>query len=779
MGDPVKVWGMDDRIPIGTQAVAPMLIGHEKEDVRASRVVGQSRSTSPSKGGGSGAAGKHTKEATPGNVLRHDRQLPCRSVGPGPGNQAWFSLSDRNTFLVLEGSSEVGGERRAFAATRPGPSARHNGTVQSVMHTEKLPDEKRPSPVRALLIGTVLVPAGVFFGAYAYLIIQALTWAQTSLQLGSVFTLFIVAVLNGFVGLIAKPLKLRQGEQLLIYIMMCLAACLSGNSFVPFLVNTMVAGRYYATPENKWADFHDLLPSFFGPTDDRIIRWYYEGSGTLYSPEVLREWAVPLAYWGAMIILLMMGAVFIANLLGKQWVHRERLTFPLVQLPLEMTSEGTSSHFWRNKYMWAGLLTAAILESIDFINYLYPSVPTVWLKARRVEAWASSTPWNAIRPFSVAFFPFMIGIGFLLTRDASFSCWFFYLLGKLATVGCAAAGLRGGGSKSGLARLPLMQEQGAGGLLGIMAGAMWVAKGSLREAWRRKEPDETAFINPRYALGGFVAVMVALTLMASAAGLTPTIGVLYFGLYFLFVTAIGRVVAETGAGWTMVQRNRAHQLVMALLGGRRFTAQGLTSFMVMDWLDNDYRDTPVVHLLSALKMRHDTGKIPAGQLLAAVSLTTVVGLISSFWTFLHIYYSYGAATAKVRPWFTAVGRQPYQQLADALNFPQPPDLWGLAGSAFGFIVVLVLGVARQMIPNFMLHPVGYAIANTASMEYLWMPFLIAWALKSVVLRYGGIKVYHRMVPFALGAILGDLVAPGLWGLYGTLVGRQMYMFFPH
>ncbi len=56
---------------------------------------------------------------------------------------------------------------------------------------------------------------------------------------------------------------------------------------------------------------------------------------------------------------------------------------------------------------------------------------------------------------------------------------------------------------------------------------------------------------------------------------------------------------------------------------------------------------------------------------------------------------------------------------------------------------------------------------------------ITWVLKSLALRYGGIKVYHRLVPLFIGLILGDFVTAGLWGLYGTIVGQRMYMFFPH
>ncbi len=631
---------------------------------------------------------------------------------------------------------------------------------------------------RAIVIGCLLIPAGVFFGAYAYLIVQAILWAQTSLQLGSVFSLLLVIAGARGLGRFHQRLRLSQHELLIIYVMVSLAACVSGVGMVPFLVNTMAAGHYYATPENHWEDLIGNLPRWFGPHDERVIKAYYEGTGTLYSPTVLQEWGWPLVWWSAMIVLIVLGSVFLVSLFGRQWVVREKLTFPLVQLPLEMSAESGGGAFWRNRLMWTGFVAAGILESINFVNYLCPSFPTVWLKARPMNQYFTAPPWTGMRPFSMAFYPFMIGVGWLLTLESSLSCWLFYLLGKLANVACVAGGFRGS-SMSGLARLPLVQEQGCGAMLGLVAAAVWVARRQLAEAVRdRSGRDPAAFLHPRTALIGFAAVLALLTALTAVAGLAAPVGLTYYVLYFAFVLAIARIVAETGAGWTMVGNMNPHGLLIGTFGTRAWTPRGLAVFSYLDWHDSDYRDTPLVHLLAALKMRHEVD-IPRAGLLGAVLSALGMGLMSSLWAHLHIYYTFGAATAKVRGWYTAVGQTPYRRLASWSAYALPTDWAGLGGAAFGFLFALLLGAARQRIPGWPFHPIGYAIANTPSMDYLWMPFLIAWALKLLVLRYGSISAYRKLVPLFLGAILGDLVVPAAWGMYGTLIGRQMYMFFPH
>jgi hypothetical protein len=632
-----------------------------------------------------------------------------------------------------------------------------------------------PPPWRAIAIGALLIPFGVLFGAYGYLIVQAIIWAQTCLQLGSVFTLLVVVALTRLLALLGRRFGLTQQEQLIVYVMVSLSACVSGVSMVPFLVNTMVAGRYYATPDNNWDRLVERLPRWFGPTDPEIVRDFYEASGSLYRWQTLSEWLLPLCYWSAIICLFVLGSLLLVNLFGEQWVRRERLTFPLVQLPIAMTGAGA---FWRNRLAWLGMALAGVLESINFVNYLWPSVPTVWLKARRIPAVeAAAPPWNGLQLFAIAFFPFMIGVGFLLTLEASLSCWLFYLLGKAANIACIAAGFRGG--TEGWARLPFLQEQGSGAMLGLVAAAIWVARRPLWEALKRAAPaGQTDLVSPRPSLIGFGLVVVALVVMSATAGLRVGIAAALFVLYFAFALAIARVVAETGAGWTIIGRNYPHDLVISALGTRAFSGRGLAVFAFTDWFDRDFRDTPATHVLAALKMRRETG-IRARQLLSGMLVALVVGLISSLWAHLHIYYTYGAATAKVRGWYTAVGQDPYLRLANWVSYPLQPDWYGLGASAFGAVAAVLLGIARQRFPGLPLHPIGYAIANTPSMDYLWMPFLIAWLLKLLVLRYGGIKLYHKLVPLALGVILGDLAVPALWGIYGTIVSRRMYMFFPH
>jgi hypothetical protein len=84
---------------------------------------------------------------------------------------------------------------------------------------------------------------------------------------------------------------------------------------------------------------------------------------------------------------------------------------------------------------------------------------------------------------------------------------------------------------------------------------------------------------------------------------------------------------------------------------------------------------------------------------------------------------------------------------------------------------LALTLVRATWVSWPLHPIGYAMAGTPTMNSLWLPFLIAWAVKSAVLKGGGMRSYRRCMPFFLGLILGDFFC----GASATLLA----CFLPH
>jgi hypothetical protein len=96
----------------------------------------------------------------------------------------------------------------------------------------------------------------------------------------------------------------------------------------------------------------------------------------------------------------------------------------------------------------------------------------------------------------------------------------------------------------------------------------------------------------------------------------------------------------------------------------------------------------------------------------------------------------------------------------------------------GFAVTVFLNVFRLRFAGFPFHPVGYAISSSWSLSLLWMPLLIAWIIKTLLLRYGGLRAYRRALPFFLGIILGECILGSLWTLIGIALDVPTYSFWP-
>ncbi|MDH7569939.1 MAG: hypothetical protein QHJ73_10175, partial [Armatimonadota bacterium] len=311
-------------------------------------------------------------------------------------------------------------------------------------------DENNPTPTketgarpgwrwRGVLLGLLLIPPSTLYGVYAYIVVQALLWTQTSLLRGPVFVLFVVVLLNLLVRRLKARFALTGPELLTIYVMLTIATAVSGIGMVQFLTPILGSAFYYATPENRWTEFHEFIPRWLVPNDRAVIEGFFKGYGSLYRAAVLKAWALPVAAWTGFLFVLLFVMLCANVLVRRRWVEAERLTFPLIHLPLEMAREGGSPAFWRNRMMWTGFAVAGILESVNYLNWFQPTVPYIPIKPTNIAAAIATQPWSGIKPLYVAFYPFMIGIGYLLTLQISFSCWAFYLLVKLENVVAVAA----------------------------------------------------------------------------------------------------------------------------------------------------------------------------------------------------------------------------------------------------------------------------------------------------------------------------------------------------
>jgi hypothetical protein len=61
---------------------------------------------------------------------------------------------------------------------------------------------------------------------------------------------------------------------------------------------------------------------------------------------------------------------------------------------------------------------------------------------------------------------------------------------------------------------------------------------------------------------------------------------------------------------------------------------------------------------------------------------------------------------------------------------------------------------------------------------LWTSSLLGGLAKALLLRYGSLPVYKKVLPFVLGLMLGEFVIGALWAVFGLVTGLKVYDVWP-
>jgi hypothetical protein len=447
-----------------------------------------------------------------------------------------------------------------------------------------------------------------------------------------------------------------------------------------------------------------------------------------------------------------------------------------------MTAPDSDRRFWKNSLMWGGFAIAFVIGLVNGLAILYPSLPMFQgIKAYDLAGSLGNGPWQAMarggNGLKMASYPFAIGIAYFIPLDLSFSCWFFYIARKLVQVAGEAFGLGGVGNND----FPYYDSQSSGAWLAlgviIVAGAMPYLKGVWRQAWSDQgtESERAESRLYRRAILGLAIGMLLLIGFGMTMGMRPWVGAVFFGVYFLIAITITRVRAELGTPHEIYFVN-PQQIMVNLLGYNLLGPMNLTAIYSMYWFNRCVRSHPMPNQLESLKMAEGTAiRIP--PLVFTLLLASLAGLLTSYYSNLNICYDAGALAKCTGGFKTWVGRESFDRLSTVLRDRPAPDALRIAYMAVGASVVIALKMLRTSFAGWPFHPAGYALAVSYAMDYFWFAFLVSWLVKLLIVRYGGMKLHNRAVPFFLGLILGDFCIGSLWAIVGPVMGQQTYKIF--
>jgi len=638
----------------------------------------------------------------------------------------------------------------------------------------------------SFMLGAVLVPlvslwvAGmenVYGGRPTYL----------SVFFHAVMLLGALVALNALLRLVAPRYTFTRAEMLLIYIMIGVSSGIVGDQFLAILIPSLAYPFRYATDANRWAErLLPHLPTHAMVANPLAVRHFYEGDATLYALANLKPWLGPGLLWASFIAVTQLMCLGINVLIRRQWTQYEKLSFPLIILPLEMTTTGRGS-LWRNKLTWIGFAASACIDLLNGLNVHYPVIPQIPVKSRWIQF---SPQWQAaLTTTGIAFYPFIIGLAFLLPADLTFSTWFFLLFFRFQRFLFAALGYPSPypWSSTGHSVAPAMLEQGIGSYIAVVVFALWAARRHLASVWKAiwkgfgpREDNAAAGITPaevteyRLALGFIVLGLGLTTFFAASLGMPVPIGFCYVLLYLVINTAIAKIRAEAGAPTHGFHFAGPDHVLLTVVGPNRMRVRQMAAWGLFFGFNRAYTGVPMPHQLEGMKIGEMLGA-KRQSITVGAALATVIGCYAAVWALLHLCFREG-----VEQMGEPVGRLSPQgwQLVDMwLNNPQGPNWSGLAGIIFGFLFASFLMAMRFRFLWWQFHPIGYAIAADWTTGLIWLPLLIGWSGKTFIMRYLGPKVYRQALPLALGLILGEFAVGGFWSLLAILTRERQYHFW--
>ena len=652
---------------------------------------------------------------------------------------------------------------------------------------------ERPSPppanvtFRAILIGLLILP----FNAYWLVQMEQVRYSAHPTTISLFFNaIFILVVLTGLNSLVARFRRmqkaLRQGELLLIYAMVCIGSCLAGHDTAQVLVPSLAWPYAKANITNGYAGlFWRYLPHWALMGDADAARGFFQGHDTLYTRKHLLAWLPVTAIWSSFIVVLLWTMQCLNVLIRKQWTDNERLTYPLTKIPLEITDaqpfgRGRSGiPLTKNRLFWLGFFLAAGIDTINSLNYYFPSIPALG-PGNGVSYWDASTaittrPWNAIGWTPVSFYPFLIGIGMLMPTDFLFSSWFFYLTWKLQSVFVVANALDAD------ARMPYANYQAFGAYILFFVSTLWISRHYFRRVvacalGRPSDLDDSDEpIRYKWAFVGMGLGLTALVAFSMALGLAWWLAILFFLIYFALALAITRMRAELGTPVHDLHYTGPDWMLADVMGTRALAPQFLGVFTLFFWFNRAYRGHPMPFQLEAFKMAEQTGaRREMRGWFWALLLAGAVGTLCAFWAVLHNYYSYGG-DAKISARF---GAEAFDRYGGWLKQPKAGSVPVSVAIIAGFLFAAFLQLMRVRFAWWPLHPLAYAVSGSWEMNLLWMPLLIAWIFKTLLLRYGGgVKTYQASLPFFYGLILGQFIPGSLLNIWGIWTGTPTYQFW--
>lgn len=620
--------------------------------------------------------------------------------------------------------------------------------------------------VRAVLIALLLVVGFTIAGSISVMARYEIL-GTGYLPRGVMALLLIVVVLN----VLARKVGFRaltQRELLVIFMLLAIMAAIPGQEFAQHFYLNNLGLTYYATPEIAPPEMYlDELNPLLVPSLDRdapVIKWAYEGIPASQSIP-WRPWVVPLLVWTPYFFALYGMLLCFAALLSRRWEQQERLLYPLIQVPMELTEgEPHTPPLLRDWLLWAAFGVALIPFLTKGLHSYFPMVPDLNLQKDSGQLFGGG-PLVAFNRMPLHYYPEMMGVSYLLSSEVAFSLWFLYLLRLAQTAFRIGVGLNTNHGQ-------FAEMETVGGYLVLALALLWSARKYLQAVitsiLNRPDVDVSERARPGERVGfwGLLICFGFILWWSRQIGLAVGWASLLIGLFPLVSMVASRVVCEAGM-FIYASPFRLDHTLFRLIGVKTIGPANLTLMTMMSW--TQIRSTATQFMPQAFQCFKLGSLIeaPRPRTVAWLGAAVAVSLLVCHFAIPTMIYKYGVFRLGWWPQGSGLGTTNLlmSDLRGAAK-PSAEDFIALAlGGGFTWFLVFM----RQRFLWWPFHPLGYVAWIGWPTERYWLSIFFGWIVKIIVVRFMGYKAFQRLKPAAYGLILGVTFIVSFWIVFHFFV----------
>jgi hypothetical protein len=569
--------------------------------------------------------------------------------------------------------------------------------------------------------------------------------------------------LNPLIKILAPRAALSRGELLTIFTTGWVAGTMPANGWMWDVVKVAAVPTHAASPENQWAELlFDILPwHIFADTSSRVINGFWFG---LDQGEAIPWWGWigPTGQWFGVSMGMLVFGYCIFVLFHHQWVEVEKLTYPLAQMPLDLTAGCDGSQripkLFRSWLFWFGVVLVFLPAAYNTAGYFVDGLPKTKIFFEHIEVNLGE---HFRRGLWIRLLPLVLAVAYLCPLDilASLILFYWLTLPKEFLMSRTGFTLGSGDTLMGAEEILFMEAHGA--TIFVALWSIWVARSHLRAIFNRVlrgggEPGETR--RYRWAVVGMVASAsyVIGWIMSTGASLWLAAALLLLFTLVHFVTV--KLMAATGFAY-LIPNNaylKGNMFIEHLVGTEILSARSIVAFKT--FTSNAFFGSEgripgwpaIIHHFRIFSLQRHPMKVTA-----AILIAFTVGFLSIMATSIHSSYGgmqYGLGG----------NDHMFDGMVRLINNPTTPELGKWAVWGIGFLEAAAVAWMRVRFHWFMLHPVGLAFQQSMGGRMYWFSLVVVWMVKFTLLRYGGVRAYLAWKPLfygmTVGYVLGVIVA---------------------